>query len=90
VCGGREYRDVTANTGLPTGANFPTHDEEGNLLDVQFGESTFTDQQVWTDRLAEQAGRAGRQTDGWMEELRQSRPDACRAAGDDAPAHHQT
>lgn len=39
-------RDVTSNVGLPTGANFPTKDEEGNLLETQYGESRFRDQQV--------------------------------------------
>jgi len=39
-------RDVTSNVGLPTGANFPTKDEDGNLLETQYGESRFRDQQV--------------------------------------------
>ena len=43
-------RDVTSNVGLPTGANFPTKDEDGNLLETQFGESRFRDQQVGPDR----------------------------------------
>ena len=46
-------RDVTSNVGLPTGANFPTKDEDGNLLETQYGESCFRDQQV---------GRQHRQT----------------------------
>jgi hypothetical protein len=45
-------RDVTSNVGLPTGANFPTKDEDGNLLETQFGESRFRDQQVGVDRVA--------------------------------------
>ena len=45
-------RDVTSNVGLPTGANFPTKDEDGNLLETQYGESRFRDQQVGTTQGA--------------------------------------
>ena len=33
----REYRDVTALTGLPTGAQYPQKDDAGNLLTTEFG-----------------------------------------------------
>lgn len=43
----REYRDVTAMSGAPTTTVFPQRDDEGNLLETQYGRSVFRDQQVW-------------------------------------------
>lgn len=42
----REYRDVTAMSGTPTTTVFPQHDDEGHLLETQYGRSVFRDQQV--------------------------------------------
>jgi DNA replication licensing factor MCM3 len=42
----REYRDETSLTGLPTGSNYPKKDDEGNLLETEFGLSTYTDHQT--------------------------------------------
>lgn len=44
----REYRDVTSNTGLPTGSVYPTKDEEGNLLTTEFGLCTYKNHQTIT------------------------------------------
>lgn len=42
----REYRDVTALSGLPTGAQYPQHDDAGNLLTTEFGMCRYIDNQV--------------------------------------------
>lgn len=39
-------RDVTSMTGAPTTMVFPQRDDEGNLLETQYGRSRFRDQQV--------------------------------------------
>ena len=45
----REYRDATdASGGLPTGASHPSRDESGNLLEMEFGLSTYRDCQTFT------------------------------------------
>ena len=55
----REYRDVTALTGLPTGAQYPQRDDAGNLLTTEFGMCRYIDNQV---RGAAQHSSAGRST----------------------------
>ncbi|CAN1230619.1 DNA replication licensing factor MCM3 [Linum grandiflorum] len=42
----REYRDITSNTGLPTGSVYPTRDENGNLLVTEYGMCTYKDHQT--------------------------------------------
>lgn len=42
----REYRDATSMTGLPTGTVYPKQDDEGNLLETEFGLSTYSDHQT--------------------------------------------
>eukprot|EP00898_Chlorokybus_atmophyticus_P003404 jgi/Chlat1/4064/Chrsp26S04106 len=42
----REYRDVTATSGLPTGAVYPTKDDDGHLLTTEFGLSKYRDHQT--------------------------------------------
>ncbi|CAD7695668.1 unnamed protein product [Ostreobium quekettii] len=44
----REYRDVTSNTGVPTGASYPTRDENGHLLEAEYGLCKYCDHQVIT------------------------------------------
>jgi DNA replication licensing factor MCM3 len=42
----REYRDVTSHDGAPTGAAYPTKDEQGNLLTTEYGLCKYRDSQV--------------------------------------------
>uniref|UniRef100_A0A7C9AJ41 DNA replication licensing factor MCM3 n=1 Tax=Opuntia streptacantha TaxID=393608 RepID=A0A7C9AJ41_OPUST len=42
----REYRDITATTGLPTGSVYPTRDENGNLLVTEYGMCKYKDHQT--------------------------------------------
>lgn len=42
----REYRDITSNTGLPTGSVYPTRDDQGNLLVTEFGLCKYRDHQT--------------------------------------------
>lgn len=44
----REYRDATSHEGLPTGAAYPTRDDEGRLLTTEFGLCLYKDHQVVT------------------------------------------
>eukprot|EP00873_Tetraselmis_striata_P008579 jgi/Tetstr1/428843/TSEL_018830.t1 len=44
----REYRDVTSHDGAPTGASYPTKDDEGNLLSTEFGLCIYRNSQVLT------------------------------------------
>ena len=39
-------RDVTSMLGAPTTMVFPQRDDDGNLLETQYGRSRFRDQQV--------------------------------------------
>lgn len=42
----REYRDNTSLTGAPTSSVYPTKDENGNLLETEFGLSQYKDYQM--------------------------------------------
>ncbi|KAJ7557099.1 hypothetical protein O6H91_05G111400 [Diphasiastrum complanatum] len=42
----REYRDITASSGFPTGSVYPTRDDQGNLLVTEFGLSKYRDHQT--------------------------------------------
>ncbi|KAK3271103.1 MCM DNA helicase complex subunit [Cymbomonas tetramitiformis] len=42
----REYRDATSNSGVPTGASYPTRDSEGNVLVTEFGLCKYRDHQT--------------------------------------------
>mmetsp|Transcript_27203 Transcript_27203/g.59413 ORF Transcript_27203/g.59413 Transcript_27203/m.59413 type:complete len:877 (-) Transcript_27203:705-3335(-) len=42
----REYRDVTALSGLPTGAQYPQKDDHGNLLTTEYGLCQYKDSQM--------------------------------------------
>eukprot|EP00656_Telonema_subtile_P050292 TRINITY_DN6477_c0_g1_i2.p1 TRINITY_DN6477_c0_g1~~TRINITY_DN6477_c0_g1_i2.p1 ORF type:complete len:710 (-),score=202.92 TRINITY_DN6477_c0_g1_i2:112-2241(-) len=41
----REYRDATSFRGMPTGSTYPTKDDNGNLLETEFGLSKYSDTQ---------------------------------------------
>ncbi|KAJ3677518.1 hypothetical protein LUZ60_003242 [Juncus effusus] len=42
----REYRDITSTVGLPTGAVYPTRDENGHLLVTEYGLCEYKDHQT--------------------------------------------
>ena len=42
----REYRDATSFEGMPTPANYPTKDEDGNPLETEFGKCLYKDHQT--------------------------------------------
>lgn len=44
----REYRDAASQEGLPTGTAYPTRDDNGNLLETEYGLSIYKDNQVIT------------------------------------------
>lgn len=42
----KEYRDVTSNSGQPTGAVYPQRDDQGNPLTTEFGLCKYKDHQI--------------------------------------------
>ena len=44
----RKYSDLTSFEAFPTSSIYPTKDEEGNLLETEYGLSTYKDHQVFT------------------------------------------
>lgn len=42
----RDYRDITATTGLPTPTAYPTKTADGNLLTTEYGLCTYRDHQI--------------------------------------------
>ena len=49
----RHCRDVTSMMGAPTTMVFPQRDDDGNLLETQYGRSRFRDQQVRLSSLCQ-------------------------------------
>lgn len=41
----RDYRDAMDTSGLPTGSVYPTKDDQGNMLETEFGLSVYKDSQ---------------------------------------------
>jgi DNA replication licensing factor MCM3 len=44
----RKYSDFTNYSGVPTSSVYPTKDEEGNLLETEYGLSVYKDHQTFT------------------------------------------
>ena len=44
----RKYQDMTSLDPYPTSSVYPTKDEDGNLLETEFGLSTYKDHQSFT------------------------------------------
>ena len=44
----REYRDASELRGAPTATVYPTKDDKNNVLEMEFGMSTYRDHQVFT------------------------------------------
>ncbi|GMH38372.1 hypothetical protein BSKO_06256 [Bryopsis sp. KO-2023] len=42
----QDYRDVTSNVGLPTGASYPSKDREGHILETEYGLCKYVNSQV--------------------------------------------
>jgi DNA replication licensing factor MCM3 len=42
----RQYHDATSLTAPPTVSNYPTHDENGNILSTEYGLSVYKDHQM--------------------------------------------
>lgn len=49
-------RDVTSNSGLPTGSAYPTRDEDNNLLTTEFGLCVYKNHQVITMQVGPSCG----------------------------------
>lgn len=44
----RKYQDMTSLDPYPTSSVYPTKDEDGNLLETEYGLSTYKDHQSFT------------------------------------------
>lgn len=55
----RKYTDMTSLDAFPTSAAYPTKDEDGNLLETEFGLSTFKDHQTFTVQEMPEKAPAG-------------------------------
>lgn len=44
----RKYTDMTSLDPYPSSAAYPTKDEDGNLLETEFGLSTYKDHQTYS------------------------------------------
>ena len=55
----RSYRDVTSNEGAPTGAVYPTRDDDGNLLTTEYGLCEYKDSQTVTVQEAPEDSAPG-------------------------------
>ena len=48
----RRYTDMTSLDAFPSSATYPTKDEDGNLLETEFGLSTYKDHQTFTIQVS--------------------------------------
>lgn len=55
----KEYRDVTSNSGQPTGAVYPQRDDQGNVLTTEFGLSKYKDHQTLVVQQLPETAPAG-------------------------------
>ena len=55
----RGYSDMTSYDGLPTSSVYPTKDDEGNLLETEFGLSVYKDHQTFTIQEMPEKAPAG-------------------------------
>lgn len=50
----RKYTDMTSLDAFPSSAVYPTKDEDGNLLETEYGLSTFKDHQTFSIQVCSQ------------------------------------
>lgn len=55
----RKYTDFTNHSAVPSSAVYPTKDEEGNLLETEFGLSVYKDHQTFTIQEMPEKAPAG-------------------------------
>lgn len=55
----RKYTDMTSLDPFPSGGVYPTKDEDGNLLETEFGLSTYKDHQTFTIQEMPEKAPAG-------------------------------
>ncbi|KAH8236191.1 hypothetical protein KR026_005067 [Drosophila bipectinata] len=55
----RKYTDLTSFEAVPSGAAYPTKDEDGNLLETEFGLSVYKDHQTLTIQEMPEKAPAG-------------------------------
>lgn len=55
----RKYTDMTSLDAFPSSAVYPTKDDEGNLLETEYGLSTFKDHQTFTVQEMPEKAPAG-------------------------------
>lgn len=55
----RKYTDMTSHEGIPNSTVYPTKDEDGNLLETEYGLSTYKDHQTLTIQEMPEKAPAG-------------------------------
>lgn len=55
----RKYTDMTSFEGIPSSSAYPTKDEDGNLLETEYGLSTYKDHQTLTIQEMPEKAPAG-------------------------------